>query len=342
MREFVLETNGRTEVRRVWTDGPTLHTERGTLGQKLEHTASTKEPLQLEGQTIEPESYALIMANRFIRRLTEHGYQETNPFTHEPLLKTAENMLSILEALPSNLRMWRPSPWHKATLMLPAVEWLITPHLFGENVVVLINKDGVPLIYTECMENKSDNFPWLIQELVNAKLPKKTLLRATLVPPNGSGYLDGAWSASTLLHNSSRTARAYQLLPDMSPHAVFFSVDIYEGATHKYKTPWAERFAVLNDIFAERDMSLCRPIETFFVKPSRFDAVIEKRRKPSWCTIWGFHPSKCLRTPFSLTNEPLCTTAGIYALWESPSTAGEGSGCTTGPSSDSGMGTPSC
>lgn len=319
MREFVLEADGGTEVRRVWIDGPTLHTERGRLGQKLEHTTVTKEPLHLEEHTIEAESYALILANRLIRQLIDQGFQETNPFDHTPLIKTGENMLEILEALPRNLRMWRPSPWKDAAKVRHAVEWLITPHLFGEDVVVLINKDGVPLIYTEQMENKSDNFPWLVQELANAKLPKKTLLRATLVPPNGSGYLDGGWSASVLLHGSSRSARALQLLPDMSPHAVFFSVDIFEGATFKYKTPWAERFAVLNDIFAERDLSLCRPTETFFTKPARFDAIVEKKRRPEWCTVWGFHPSRALRKSFSLTNEPLSATAGVYALWEGPS-----------------------
>lgn len=162
----------------------------GQVGGKIKYTPDTVEEGKNIGKSNEttPAEQALLMAQRKIEMKRRNGYQETIPDS-EPTIND-----DFFRNPPRNFVGPKPKSKLEATDEKKAKCLMMSRKYNGMCTHIVISKDG-PRIFTSNMNDKTDSFPWQVEEF--AELPPNTWLMAEAILDDDPDKMKTVFGRST-------------------------------------------------------------------------------------------------------------------------------------------------
>lgn len=161
----------------IWLDGKTVIVQWGKVGCKMQTSADTAKPKGKLGTAayMTDDDCAVFNMNRQIRKKREEGYLEANE-TQVPRTMFDGLDKQFVPAKPRN-------DLDVDTLLqldLDQKIW-VQRKRDGQRHLVLITKTGAVKIYSRRMDDMTQHFPLLCQEIKELKLPKMTILDGEVI-----------------------------------------------------------------------------------------------------------------------------------------------------------------
>lgn len=237
MRKFYKDGKNNKLEWHVWVLDDQVHTSSGVVGGKLKSTYDVPGSVGVENTKsfVGPEAQAILVAERKVRKKIEEGYYEVGVETCIPLVNESISSINFVY-LPKNLSFFKPQRWPDTKKKLATLEEILE----DRRDIVTIKRDGMmhPIlitdtkrvrIYSRRMDDCTDSYPHIVEELKKMDLPSKTVLTCEFVVDNNGDDRDVMSSISRSLPNRAVQRAAELSQQGMKTEAIILGVPFWAG-----------------------------------------------------------------------------------------------------------------